>query len=51
MKTSIIELNQFAYYIDSVPDDTFFLCINHKYDTDKQYMIYHKYGVFFEKNF
>ena len=51
MKTSIIELSQFAYYIDSVPDNTFFLCINHKYDTDKRYMIYHKYGVFFEKFF
>ena len=51
MKTSIIEISQFACYIDSVSDNTFFLCINHKYDTDKRYMIYHKYGVFFEKIF
>ena len=28
MKTSIVTLSQFVYYIDSVPDDTFFLYIN-----------------------
>lgn len=51
MKTSIISNIQFVDYINFVPNNTFFLCINHKYDTDKRYIIYKTDEEFFEKFF
>ena len=51
MKTSIVTLSQFVYYIDCVPDDTFFLYINHKYDSDKRYIICKNDKKYFERFF
>ena len=51
MKTSIVTVIQFGEYLDSVPDNTFFLCINHKYDNEKRYIIYKNNEEFFEKFF
>lgn len=51
MKTSIVTLIQFGEYLDSVPDNTFFLCINHKYDNEKRYIIYKNDEKCFEKIF
>ena len=51
MKTSIVTLIQFGEYVNSVPDNTFFLCINHKYDNEKRYIIYKNNEESFEKFF
>ena len=51
MKTSIVTLIHFGEYVDSVPDNTFFLCINHKYDNEKRYVIYKNNEESFEKFF
>ena len=51
MKTSIATIIQFGKYVNSVPDNTFFLCINHKYDNEKRYIIYKNTEESFEKFF
>ena len=51
MKTSIVTVIQFWEYLKSVPDNTFFLCINHKYDNEKRYVIYKNNEESFEKFF
>lgn len=51
MKTSIVTLIQFGEYVNSVPDNTFFLCINHKYDNEKRYIIYKNNYEYSEKIF
>lgn len=51
MKTSIVTVIKFGEYLRSVPDNTFFLCINHKYDTEKRYIIYKNTEESFEKFF
>ena len=51
MKTSIVTLIQFGEYVNSVPDNTFFLCINHKYDNEKRYIIYKNDEKCFEEFF
>ena len=43
MKTSIVTVTQFWEYVNSVPDNTFFLCTNHKYDNEKRYIKYTTY--------
>lgn len=51
MKTSIVTVIHFGEYLRSVPDNTFFLCINHKYDNEKRYIIYKNTEESFEKFF
>ena len=51
MKTSIVTVIQFGEYLKSVPDNTFFLCINHKYDYEKRYILYKNTEESFEKFF
>ena len=51
MKTSIVTVIQFGEYLRSVPDNTFFLCINHKYDYEKRYIIYKNNENSFERFF
>lgn len=51
MKTSIVTVTQFWEYVNSVPDNTFFLCINHKYDYEKRYIIYKNNENSFERFF
>ena len=53
MKTSSVTVTQFWEYLKSVPDNTFFLCINHKYDYEKRYIIYNNNNNYecFEKFF
>ena len=51
MKTSIVTVIKFGEYLRAVPDNTFFLCINHKYDTEKRYIIYKNTEESFEKFF
>ena len=51
MKTSIVTVTQFWEYVNSVPDNTFFLCINHKYDNEKRYIIYKNNYEYSEKIF
>ena len=51
MKTSIVTVIQFWEYLKSVPDNTFFLCINHKYDYEKRYIIYKNNENSFERFF
>ena len=51
MKTSIVTVIQFGEYLRSVPDNTFFLCINHKYDYEKRYIIYKNNYEYSEKIF
>ena len=49
MKTSIVAVTQFWEYVNSVQGNTFFLCINHKYE--KRYIIYKNNEKSFEKFF
>ena len=51
MKTSIVTVIKFGEYLRSVPDNTFFLCINHMYDNEKRYIIYKNNYEYSEKNF
>lgn len=51
MKNSIVTVTQFWEYVNSVPDNTFFLCINHKYYYEKRYIIYKNTEESFEKFF
>ena len=51
MKNSIVTVTQFWEYVNSVQDNTFFLCINHKYDYEKRYILYKNNEESFEKFF
>ena len=51
MKNSIVTVTQFWEHVHSVPDHTFFLCINHKYYYEKRYIIYKNNENSFERFF